>query len=211
MKSTFVRLASAASAASTPGSFSAGYVSPVSVASSAKRSFASSSRQSPGMMSPASNMTTSPGTTSSTWTSTGLPLRMTRASIWTMARSLATALLAPRSCQNPSRPLTATMLRMMMESVRSPRKILMIAAKIRMRIIGLLNCVSSRRRVVVLRLAARVLGPYVSRRLEASPADSPLGLLPTTSKTSELGRLQKASSPGCWGPDCGFRLTILVD
>jgi hypothetical protein len=55
-----------------------------------------------------SRTTISPGTISSTGISLALPSRSTAAVIRTMESNFSTALLAPRSCQNPRRPLART-------------------------------------------------------------------------------------------------------
>ena len=56
---------------------------------------------------------------------------------------LAMALAGPCSCQKPRSPLAMTMARIMAASFASPRKAERIAAEIRIRMIGLLNCSSS--------------------------------------------------------------------
>ena len=68
-KTEFTRWPSGVGSGSTPHDFSAGKLSPVSTASFTNRSRAVSSRQSPGMRSPARKRTTSPGTTASSGTS----------------------------------------------------------------------------------------------------------------------------------------------
>ena len=119
--------------------FSTGYVSPVSVASSTNKSLDSIIRQSPGIISPPLRIITSPGTISSTGISFWLPSRSTIAFICTIASNFSIALAAPRSCQNPRRPLMKTIARIMNTSTGSFRKNDNPAAKRSMRVMGLLN------------------------------------------------------------------------
>ena len=130
------------SAGSTAAAFSTGNVSPVSMASSTNRSLDSRTSPSPGTTSPAFRMTISPGTISSTGISLELPSRRTAALIRTMESSLSTAFDAPRSCQNPSKPLMTTMNIMTPASTRSPRSNDNPVATNRMRMIGFPNCLS---------------------------------------------------------------------
>jgi 1-aminocyclopropane-1-carboxylate deaminase/D-cysteine desulfhydrase-like pyridoxal-dependent ACC family enzyme len=64
--------------------------------------------QSAGMLSPDLSVTMSPGTTSSAGISCGLLSRNTVVFNCTISNNLATASVAPFSCQNPSSPLTIT-------------------------------------------------------------------------------------------------------
>jgi len=81
IQSALDRRASGVSAGSKAAAFSTGNVSPVSMASSTNRSLDSRSSPSPGTISPAFRMTTSPGTISSTGLSLELPSRRTAALI----------------------------------------------------------------------------------------------------------------------------------
>ena len=69
----------------------------------------------------------------------GPPSRSTVALICTMASNFSTALVALCSCQNPSRPLTRTMVRIMRALTGSCKKNDNPVANKRMRISGLLN------------------------------------------------------------------------
>ena len=91
----------------------------------------------------------SPGTISSRGTSVGFPSRNAVVLICTIESSFSTAFVAPRSCQNPSRPLTNTITRIIIALVGSPRKYERIAANIRMITSGLLNWLRNRLRVSV--------------------------------------------------------------
>lgn len=114
------------------------------MASSTKRSLDSSSRQSPGIESPAFRMMISPGTTFATGISIGTVSLMTVAVTRIIDNSFKTALEAPRSCQNPSAPLKNTMVRMIPVSTVSPRATEIMDAITRIRIMGFLNCEISR-------------------------------------------------------------------
>ena len=141
--SALVRAASGVSAARTAADFSAGKVSPVSVASSTNRSFDSTILQSPGTRSPAFRTTKSPGTIFSTGMSLGVPSRSTVALTCTMASNFSTARVALCSCQKPSRPLATTMVRMMRALTASCRKNDSPVANSSSTMIGLLNWPSS--------------------------------------------------------------------
>jgi hypothetical protein len=91
------------------------------VASSTNRSLDSMTRQSPGTLLPADRTTMSSGTICSSGTSTEAPPRSTAALVCTVTSSLATALAAPCSCQNPNSPLTRTMATIIPPSAWSPR------------------------------------------------------------------------------------------
>ncbi len=89
--------------------FSTGIDSPVRVPWLTNRSLVVSSRTSPGIMSPAESLTTSPGTRSRSGTSRALPSRSTVAVTWIMAFSLAAAASARASCTKRSVTLSSTM------------------------------------------------------------------------------------------------------
>jgi len=107
-----------------------------------KRSFDSRTSESPGIISPAFRMTISPAQ-SLRQDFYEVPSRSTAALIWTMESSFSTAFEAPRSCQNPSKPLMRTMERMIKRQPDRAEKMI-TCAKIRIRIIGLLNWDTSR-------------------------------------------------------------------
>ncbi len=196
--------------ARTPGSFSTGNVSPVSVASSTKRSLDSSSRQSPGMMSPAASTTTSPGTTSSTGTSAGLPSRMHR---WLhlhdgeeLGHGVVRAPLLPESQQAADRDdahdddRVRTVAQEDTEDRGDDQNEDYRALELR----------QQQAESGGLALGRQGVGTICFKALRGLLGRQPLGTAPNAFKTSELGRLQKASSPVSRGPDGGFRLTILV-
>ncbi len=83
--------------------------SQVSVPWLTNRSFAEITRTSPGIMSPADSLITSPGTRSRSGISLALPSRMTVAVTWIIALSLVAAASARASCTNRSVTLSTTM------------------------------------------------------------------------------------------------------
>ena len=194
MKSVFARWPRAESEATGPAVFATGYVSPVRAASSRKRLFDSSSRQSPGTFLPADRAMTSPGTSSETGTSFWAPSRSAVAFVCTTSSSLSTACEAPRSCQNPSAPLARTMTRMIRASAESWTKYESPAAKRRMRMSGLLNW-PSRRATSPARLRdLRAPGPTRARRRSASALARPCEVVSSRRRTSSAGMPQKKSS-----------------
>ncbi|CCK00744.1 hypothetical protein BN130_3539 [Cronobacter malonaticus 507] len=105
--------------------FSTGSDSPLSIAWLMNRSREAISRKSAGIKSPAERYTISPGTSSSTGISRFSPSRLltvrrsTVAVVLTIDFSACAALLVRNSCQNRSRPLSMTIVTMMMTPVRS--------------------------------------------------------------------------------------------
>ena len=195
-KTKFVRLASGVAAGSTATDFSAGNVSPVSVASSANRSRDSSRRQSPGAVAPAERSTTSPGTMLASGSSTCAPSRSTFAFTSTSESSFSTAPAAPRSCQKPSRPLASTIARMIIASTLSCRKTEMRAAATSIRTIGLENCPSNSVKVSVRFFGTSRLPSLRSRRACASAEGSPAAVVPSRCRACSVDRVQNGGAPG---------------
>jgi hypothetical protein len=100
--------------------FSTGNDSPVRLPCTMKRSFAESTRTSPGIMSPAESLMTSPGTRSRSGISFGAPSRSTVAVTWFMALSLAAAVSARASCTKRSPTLSTTMAAITVPARASP-------------------------------------------------------------------------------------------
>ncbi len=103
----FISTAGRSGSGSGESNFSTGNDSPVNAPWMTNRSLAETSRTSPGIMSPAASLTTSPGTTWLTGTSVGRPSRRTVAVTLIIALSFAAAASARASCtKRRTRPRT---------------------------------------------------------------------------------------------------------
>ena len=199
----FMRCASGASGALVPACFSAGYDSPVSAAWSTKRSFASSSRASPGMFAPAARWTMSPGTTCSRGMSRVRPERVTMEVVWIIASSRWTAVDARCSCQKPRSALAPKIPRMMPPSARSPSASDSVAATSNRIAIGLLNCAPSSRSATRSARGAATLGPWRASRRAASSSLMPVGEDESRASSESVGTLQNAPAPVALIPTAG--------
>ncbi len=166
------------SGTSSPGTastaFRTGRLSPVRAASSISSVAATSRRPSAGILSPASNVTTSPGTSSSAGTSTRSPSRRTCALITSIFCSAATLSAALPSWFSPSTALRTVSPRITMPVLNScSAAMLTIAAPTRT------SCIRSRywRRNACqpgsVAASASLFGPTSPRRRSTSPGESP--------------------------------------
>jgi hypothetical protein len=115
----FARWASVAEGATGAALFSTGKLSPVSIASPTKKSFASRITASAGTRLPAERSTRSPGTISWRGTVTGVPSRITRARERTRAPSAAAAVCALYSLTYPIAVAATTTAKTMPASIHS--------------------------------------------------------------------------------------------
>ena len=180
-------------AATTPGRFSTGNVSPVSTAWLTKKSLASSSTPSAGIRLPADSCTTSPCTTRSDGNVSGCPPRSTAEWMVILVRSRSMALPAMYSCVKPSRVLPNTITSTMPASIHSAAISEMTEATIRISTSGLLNWLAKSPSAVARFIALSALGPYCLRRRPASRAESPSTPEPSCFISASAGRLQYAS------------------
>ena len=133
-------------------------------------------------MSPVSNSTMSPGTTSEASISTTLPSRRTFAFRLTIFFKASMASSARYSCTQPSTALITTMAAMTEKSAHSPTKPLMIIAASSIHTNGLVNCSRKMRKREILWASTILLGPYSVNRLAASSDDSPCSALVFSSR-----------------------------
>ena len=153
--------------------FSTGKLSPVSEAWVTNKSFASTMRTSPGIMSPAARLTTSPGTSCETATSIGAPSRTTVAVTEIMALSLAAALSALASWMSFRLTPRAIISDMTVPARASPVANETVANTASKRTSGLITACQSSLPIPARWSLASTLGPYSAKRSAASPAVSP--------------------------------------
>ncbi len=168
----FVRSLRPVDAGSSPGCFSTGKLSPVSVDWSRRSASESSTRASAAITPPARSTRTSPGTTSSRATLASTPSRITVAWAGIAAMRSSTARSAPRSCTYPRTALATVISKMMLLSMVSPSAIDNTAAPMSYRTIGF----STWRRAslqVAMRLGTCRRAPVDLD--DASPLVSPVG------------------------------------
>ena len=155
--------------------FSTGKLSPVSEPWITNRSFATTMRTSPGIMSPAASLTTSPGTSCETAISWGLPSRMTVAVTEIIALSLAAALSAFASCTSlsvtPRRIISSITIPARVSPVRNDT----VASTASRTTSGLSTECQSSLPMPARPSVARTFGPCCSRRSAASSPVNPSG------------------------------------
>ena len=142
MNTQLLRSVSPAAAATAPGIFSTGNVSPVSTAWLTKKSFACSTTASAGTRLPAASRTTSPGTTSAEGSVSSTPSRTTIDLIVTCERNCSIAWLAMYSCRKPRMVLPKTTASTTPASTHSAATSETSEAPIRISTSGLLNCLA---------------------------------------------------------------------
>ena len=172
------------SAATIPISFSAGYVSPVSVASFTCRSFSSNNKQSAGIISPAAKISISPGATSSVNTLASLPSRNNFTLVRIIERSASTALPACLSCIKLIMPVANRINRIIITSEVSPNMAERITAATNKSVNGLLNCEKNRSMSLRTGLDTFLFSALAAALLAASFEDNPVAVvckLPITS------------------------------
>ena len=169
--------------------FSTGSDSPVSVAWMMNKSFAAISRTSPGIMSPADNFTTSPGTSCCSGISFCCPSRSTVAVTLIIALSLAAALPARVSCTRrkatPRITIASITVPPGMSSVAYER----IERTVSSTTSGLRTAVQSRCSHSCLRSWATSFGPYFVSRASASVSVRPIADELRDCKTAALSRV----------------------
>ena len=180
-----------------------GVLSPVSPASSISSVAATRTRPSAGTLSPASKLTTSPGTRSSAGTSTIWPSRLTAAVMINICRSAATLSAAlPSWC----RPITA--LSTVRPRMTSPVETSWSATMLTTAAPTRTSCIRSRywrrnaRHAGSLASSASLLGPYCCRRwVTAAELRPTAGSTSSRRHTSSAGRLYQPadSSSGLMG------------
>ena len=157
----------------SPGCFAAGRLSPVSMASLHDTCTPVCSVQSAATLSPASNSSTSPGTTVRAPTSSSLPLRRTRAVGAESSFSASSVFSVRYSCRKPMVAFISTMIIMVMASVPSPISTEMSVAAARIRIIRSLNCEKNMAATLAPFFPRRRFSPTFARRAFASASDKP--------------------------------------
>ena len=120
-----------------------------------------------------------------------------------MRLSASIACSARYSWTNPMIPLSATMIRMMAVSLRSPMAAVIAAAPSRTRIIALVNCSASRRQAGLAACSSSSFGPRVIRRRRASSGSRPR----SASEPSAADDLRSVDRP--WVPDAVDRGDVL--
>ena len=176
--------------------FSTGMDSPVRLAWIENRSLELTTRTSPGIMSPAESLITSPGTKSLSGISRGWPSRITVAVTLIIALSLAAAESARHSCTNRSVTPNTTITNITMaESVSPVRN--ETTARTDSRITSGLRVVSASRQSHPCCFSwATSLGPYFSSRASASASLSPSRRLSSVESTSGASRCAASASRG---------------
>ena len=171
-----------------------GVLSPVSAASSISSVAATRRRPSAGILSPASNATTSPGTSSSPGTSASSPPRRTCARITSIFCSAATLSAALPSWFRPSTALSTVSPMITMPVLNSCRAaMLTIAAPSRTSCIRSRYCRRNARQPGSFFASASLFGPTLARRRSASSASSPVrGSTPSCAAVSSADRLCQA-------------------
>src|ERR1035438_9452344 len=157
--------------------FSTGKLSPVSDPWMMNRSFAATIRTSPGIMSPAASLTTSPGTSPETAISWGVPSRKAVAVTEIIALSLAAALSAFASWMSLRLTPRAIIRHMTIPARESPVAKEIVASAASRRTSGLSTACQSSLPIPTRWFFARTLGPCSAR----SAADS------TTSGETRIG------------------------
>ncbi len=182
------------SSGNSTGDFSTGKASPVRRAWLTKKSFASSTRPSQGIRSPAARSATSPGTISASGISKGLPSRNTFPRTATDWRRRSAACPARYSWTKSRVTLIRTMVPMMKKLVASPVKAESPLAARRMMTRGLRNLARNCRISAFLRSLWIRLGPNRASRRAASALLSPSGLAVNCSRSAVAGSCQNGES-----------------
>ena len=186
--------------------FSTGSDSPVRVPWLMKRSFDDSSRTSPGIMSPAANLTTSPGTRSRSGISLASPSRTTVAVTWIMALSFCAAASARTSCQKRSTTLSATIIAITVPPRASPVRKETIDSVVNRITSGLRVVFRRRRSQPCFRSCAISFGPAVRARSSASSSVKPLSDVRKSTSTCSPLLLAASTTAGETRIFCFFAL-----
>jgi hypothetical protein len=155
-----------------------------------KQSLAARIRPSAGIRLPTASITTSPGTTASAGISTGVPSRSTRALSDTCWRNFCTAREALYSCAKPSKPLPATMARIIKASSHPPIARETLAANSKISTSGLANCLTRADNAPEPVAPRRQLGPNSRSRHCASASVRPPAALSRATTIAVAGWLQ---------------------
>ena len=157
----------------SPAFLPAGTLSPVSMASLHCNAAALCSFASAAILSPASNSSTSPGTTVRALTVFSAPSRRTRA-VGALSSFSASSVCSVRySCKKPITAFKSTMAMMVTASAPCPISMLMSVAAARIRIITSLNCEKNMAATLACLFAARRFSPTCDRRAAACALVSP--------------------------------------